>query len=130
VATQFWQAAQEVLLVTTGEAESIMESYAAVKIVASAGPCAPIRTLVNQAPSDAVAESVQTRIAQACARFLELTTLAAPGIPREPQIVLAGRQGKLLALHAPDSPGAEALEVLADTITNSLKDQVAIKQAA
>ncbi|MCA9249119.1 MAG: AAA family ATPase [Planctomycetales bacterium] len=133
IATRFWQVAHQVLVVTTCDAESIMETYAAIKIVAAHGPCGAIRPVVNQAPSDSAAESVEQRIAQACSKFLELETLETPWIPRDAGIPVAQRKGQLLAppaTPAGEASAAQAFDNLADIVAHGWQPRARKRQVA
>lgn len=78
---RFWQAANLVLVVTTTDSVSIMDSYAAVKVLLAGDVSVPIHTLVNQASDAALAEDIQARVAEACRRFLGVRATATGHVP-------------------------------------------------
>ncbi|MBN2215853.1 MAG: AAA family ATPase [Pirellulales bacterium] len=65
-----WEAAELVLLVTTPETPSILDTYASIKTLADRDAPPPIYVLVNQVSEPAVAHDVYGRIARATWRFL------------------------------------------------------------
>jgi flagellar biosynthesis protein FlhG len=69
---RLWQNASAVLVVATGEAEAIMNAYAAIKSLARVESPPVLRTLVNRCAEAAEAEDIHGRIADASRRFLGL----------------------------------------------------------
>ena len=104
IVQRFWQAADEVLLVTTAEAVSIMDSYAAVKLFLSEQSSVAVRTIVNQSPQTEVAAGVHSRIAQACQRFLGLKVRRGGTVSWDAAVTLANRSGRPLVLEKPEAP--------------------------
>ena len=116
VVRRFWQAADRLLLVTTPEAVSIMDAYAAVKLFVAEQPRVPVHTLVNQAPNDEVALAVHTRLAEAAQRFLGLTLQAGGSLPWDAAIALAAAAARPLGPDQSDSAAATAIRTLAETL--------------
>jgi flagellar biosynthesis protein FlhG len=116
VVQRFWQAADELLVVTTVEAVSIMDAYAAVKLLLADKAPPIVRTVVNQSPQAEVAAGVHARISQACQRFLAMRIHRGGSVPWDAAIALANRSGKPLVLGSPDSPAAQAIEQIAEQI--------------
>jgi flagellar biosynthesis protein FlhG len=128
---RLWQAADLVLMVTTTEPASVMECYAAIKVLTPSDERPPIHTLVNLAADAAVAIGVQARIAEACRRFLGLRAVAAAHVERCDST--ASTEGTLI--YPARSPSARALDRLADTLWAQLHldawgPSVARRQAA
>lgn len=74
---RFWMAADTVVLVTTSDLVSVMDAYAAVKVLGIDSPRTPIWTIVNQVGADGddpdlVGRDVFERLERACQRFLAL----------------------------------------------------------
>lgn len=109
---RFWQAANVVLVVTTTDSASIMECYAAIKVLATPDGAPPIHTLVNRAPSAAVARDVQSRIGEACRRFLAVQAIAGGYV--EP--CDSGGAGEPAFIYPARSAPARALDRVADTL--------------
>ena len=114
LASRLWQAADQVLLVTSGEAVAVMDSYALVKTVCAKRAVAmPVTLLVNHASSLAVAQDIHRRIDQSCCRFLGLTVPLAGYLVTEPGASKAASAGVPLILHQPTSPWSQAMDQLA-----------------
>jgi len=82
LAKLLWQAASAVMAVTTPEDTAIVRCYAAIKLYVASEQRPPIHTLVNQVADAAIAADVQARLGEACRRFLSLSAIAAPHVPR------------------------------------------------
>ncbi len=91
---RLWQAATAVVVVTTADSASIMESYAAIKVLLAGDASLPIHVLVNQTGDGAVAEDVQARIAAACRRFLGVRAVPCGHLP--PADIASTGQGELV----------------------------------
>jgi flagellar biosynthesis protein FlhG len=114
---RLWHAADVVLVVTTPDPASIMECYAAIKVLLNPTAAPAIHTLVNRAPTAAVARDVHSRIGEACRRFLGLPAVAAghvgpcdPPAAGEPTMIFPAR-----------SAAARALDRVADTMWAQLQ---------
>lgn len=113
---RFWQAADAVLLVTTPELASIMDSYASIKVLAGDDDSMPVYCLVNMASGAAVAEDVQARLARACLRLLGIHLRALGHLADDPQVAMAGKAGEPFVLAAPGCPSARRIRRLAETL--------------
>ncbi|HKD36827.1 MAG TPA: P-loop NTPase [Pirellulales bacterium] len=116
VVQRFWQAADELLVVTTVEAVSIMDAYAAVKLLLAEKAPPIVRTIVNQSPQEEVALGVHARIAQACQRFLAMRVHRGGAVPWDSTVALSYRSHKPLVIETPDCPAARAIEQMAEQI--------------
>ena len=123
---EWWRAADAVVVVTTPEAASVMDTYASIKLLSAGGDAIPpIYTLVNRATGERVADDVHQRLALSCRRFLGLAVHPAGcvadhhrwfrrGRPADPLALAAGRTGRQLRLAAEvllaggDSPARDA----------------------
>src|SRR5262249_13582567 len=81
LARSLWHAAGAVLVTSTAEPMSIMESYATIKVMRHADAAPDLFTLVNRVPSDSLADDVHGRIAEACCKFLGFTPWPAGYVP-------------------------------------------------
>jgi flagellar biosynthesis protein FlhG len=112
-----WQAADEVLLVTTPDAVAVMDSYATVKtLLTRSAARPPICLIVNQADDADEAADVHRRIDQSCQRFLGLSVPLAGWSPPDSRTQSAHRRGQPLAVVAPQSPFAQSIDRLAETV--------------
>jgi flagellar biosynthesis protein FlhG len=87
---RLWQAASEVLLVTTADLTSVMDAYATAKIVARGDDSLRLRCVVNLAPDVRRAADVHARLAHACRRFLGIRLLPGKHVPRDPGLTQPG----------------------------------------
>ena len=116
VVRRFWEAADQVLLATTGEAVAIMDTYAAIKLFLGEFPRAFVQTVVNQSSGDAEAAAVHARLAMAARRFLGMTLTSAGSLPWDAAVALAASAGKPLAFGHANSPAATAVDRLAEQL--------------
>ena len=114
LARRFWQAADGVLLVTSPDALSIVNSYAAVKLLRPAAG-ALICTAVNLAEDEAAAE-VHARLARSCHRFLGQTLIAAGELPFDRRIAAAGASRTPFVLERHGDRLARRVDGLAETL--------------
>jgi flagellar biosynthesis protein FlhG len=82
-AQRLWQAADELLLVTTPNAAAIMDAYASIKLLAGRCRTEPIHLLLNQTANPTVAQDTFQRLAQACRRFLGTSLTYAGHVPSD-----------------------------------------------
>ncbi|MEX2176757.1 MAG: P-loop NTPase [Pirellulaceae bacterium] len=117
---RFWQAAGDVLLVTTPDAVAVMDTYATVKTLLSRSAVrCPLRLVVNRAEQAEMAADVHRRIDQSCQRFLGISLPLAAWIPEDAAAPSAERKGLPLVLAQPQSPLTAAIEQLAEQILQS-----------
>ncbi|HEV7222042.1 MAG TPA: hypothetical protein VGN42_05025, partial [Pirellulales bacterium] len=117
VAGRFWQAADRVLVVTSPEATSVTNAYAAVKLLAPPGREPQIQAVVNLAPSAESAAEIGRRLARACRRFLGLVVDDGCYLPLDPAVALAGKAQTPFVLAHAGLPASEQLEQLASRVT-------------
>lgn len=113
---QFWRMADLVMVVTTAETASIMNTYAMVKTLAVAGPAVPIHCLVNQVDSSGLARDVQSRIERACRRFLGIQSQEAGYLPSDPQVRVATHLAQPFMVASPNSDAALTMERVAERL--------------
>lgn len=121
-AQRFALASDLVLVVTTDDGVSIMDSYASIKHLWShRRPLPPVMTVVNRVDDPREASSVHERIAQASRRFLNIDPIAAASIPIEPAFADSINEGTPLAVAAPDCPAARQIDLLAQRVLQSIR---------
>ncbi len=77
----WWQAAEQVFLVSTTEKKSLMDSYTAVKIAARSVAHEKVCLVINRCEDRGLGKRVAERFSSTCQKFLELhvnTTVSAP----------------------------------------------------
>jgi flagellar biosynthesis protein FlhG len=118
---RMWRAADAVLAVTTTEPSSVMECYAAIKVLLSPDGTASIHTLINDVPDAAMADDVHGRIAEACRRFLALRAGAAGQVPSCP----GGGADEGVFIYPARSASARSIDRAADTLWANLQLEAA-----
>jgi flagellar biosynthesis protein FlhG len=113
---RLWQAAECILLITTGDAAAVMNAYAAVKVLSSGKDLATIRSVVNMASDEASAAEIHLRLARACLRFLGVRVRGAGFVPNDPYVPAAAKRQEPFVLAAPNSPAARRIDDLADMV--------------
>lgn len=117
LARRLWSSAAATLVVTTSEANAIMESYAAIKVLLAPQSHSAVHTLVNREDVAETAADVQARIGEACRKFLGLQSVAAGNIPTGER---EGEQESVL-IFSPRSEAARAMDRVADTLWAQLQ---------
>jgi flagellar biosynthesis protein FlhG len=117
VAGRFWQTADRVLVVTSPDAASVTNAYAAIKLLAPRGRNTPIHAVVNLAPSASTAAEIGRRLARACRRFLGLAVDDGCHLPLDPAVAAAGKAHTPFVLAHAGQPASEQLERLASRLT-------------
>ena len=115
VVKRFWQAADLLLLVTTHDEVSVMDAYAAVKVMLADGASKAVHTVVNRVEQDSAAE-VHDRLARACRRFLGLRLQSAGHVSNDDRVVDAGAARKPLLIDYPDAMAARQIEAIASRL--------------
>jgi flagellar biosynthesis protein FlhG len=121
VTRRFWTAANLVLLVTTGEVASVMDAYAAIKVLLGNDAATPVRTLANMVPNALVAAEVHGRIAHASRRFLGRRVESAGYIPPDPVVAAAAQAGRPFAVQAPECRATQHIEAVAVQVARNEK---------
>lgn len=120
VLQRFWHEADKVLLVTTADSVSVMDTYATMKMLVDRPQTAPLHIVVNRADSAETARDVEQRIDQSCRRFLGFSVAALGHVPDDPQVSQAAREAVPYVLRYPDAPASRAVEQVAAALANQL----------
>jgi flagellar biosynthesis protein FlhG len=116
---RFWQAADHVLLVTSSEAVSVMDAYAAVKVLANGWEARQIHSIVSQAIDASSAEEVHERLARACRRFLGLRISAWGQVAFDPRVAQSSGNLRPFLLDHPSCQAAQDIQQIAQALQNS-----------
>jgi flagellar biosynthesis protein FlhG len=117
VATRYWSAADQALIITTGDSDCVMDAYASVKLLSLGDSRRPqVYAVVNRATRDAEAIDVHRRIEQSCRRFLSLDVGAAGHVPLDHSLTDAAARGAPAIVQSPTSPAARAIDRIAATL--------------
>jgi flagellar biosynthesis protein FlhG len=109
-------AAQELLLLTTQDTQSITDTYALIKRLAQNFAHRRFHVLVNKAKASAQAEGIYNNMAQAAARYLGVQLAYLGHLPAEEQMRRATRLEQAVVDAYPDSASAQAFRTLAERI--------------
>lgn len=121
-ARTLWQAADQVLLVTTPDTVSVMDAYAAIKVLMAGQPLDAVKLLVNQTHDAAIARDVGERIGRACRRFLGHNVASAGHLPP----LSRGAS----ALFVRDQPAGDAAALLERIASQTIEECQAMHHAA
>jgi len=116
LAKYLWQVADMVAVVTTPEVQTVMDTYAAMKALASNDSSRLVHTIVNQAAESEAAQQVHGRLNETSRRFLGMTTRMAGYVPFDAELGRAKVPAAPILLHSPRSPAARAIDRLAETL--------------
>lgn len=116
---RFWQAADDVLLITTPEPVAIMDTYAAIKVQGDSAPDAAIHAVVNFGADAETAADVQARLARACRRFLARELFDAGWLAADKRVPAATVKRKPFLLDSPECAAALGMEQVAQAIAAS-----------
>ena len=111
---RFWQAADQVMLVTTPEPVAIMDAYAAIKVLRAGDSTIAIHCLVNRIAEIDEATEVHERIACACRKFLGMELGWAGAVAEDPSVGESAQEGRPLLVTSPDSQAADDLRQVAE----------------
>ncbi len=115
-AVRFWQAADLVLLPTTADSSTIMDSYAAIKTALAVGPLRSLLTVINRSNDPVQASEAQQRLQRSCVKFLRLTPVLGPTLRQHTSMAAANEKRPPIVLDNPTSAPARELEQLAEFI--------------
>jgi len=115
----FWQTADHVFLVTTPDVVSVMDAYAAVKVLCAGVAPPSLKSVVNFAPNAAAAADVHQRLSRACRRFLGLKLTAGGHVPCDPRVGQGAAERQPFMLEHPTCDAALAVEQLAQWLCQS-----------
>lgn len=113
---RLWQAADQIVVVATPDPQSIMEGYAAIKVLSASDGGERVAVAVNFAADAASASEVRLRMSEASRRFLGFSLMAAGEVAYDAAICDAAHLGRPFVLHSPRSETARSIDRMADNI--------------
>lgn len=116
----FWQAANDVVVVTTPDPVAVMDSYATLKTLGGKSAAA-IHLLVNRCPNSQVAEDVHRRIDQSCQRFLKTSINQVGHVPTDELMAESAERSHPLLVYAPSAQVSVRIQQIASTLLQSEK---------
>lgn len=109
-------ATQELLLLTTQDAQSIKDSYALIKRLARNFAHRRFHVVVNKSRGGEHAQAIYNNMVQAATRYLDVRPEYLGHIPADDQAKQAARHGGSVVEAYPSSPAAMAMKALAEQI--------------
>ncbi len=120
----FNTAAQERIVVATGEPTSLTDAYALIKVLYTQRQERRFKILVNNVPDAKAAKEVYRKLAMAADHFLGGLSLDYLGfIPTDPAVNKSVMQQKALVEAFPNSPASQAFKRLAINMVNLPMEQ-------
>jgi len=110
--------ADEVLVVSTPEPTSVMDAYAAIKMISREPGHGRLRVVVNMAASREEAERVSRTVADVSRQFLGLSVDRLGFIPKDEHVGLAVRQRRPFEVLYPRCPASVAVRGVGRMIVN------------
>jgi len=128
--SEFWRAADQILLVSIADPIAVMDAYATLKLtVAEAGAQDKVYAWMNCCDKPAAAEALG-RLRTSCERFLGFAPGACEPIPLDDAVPQAAQRGGLLLLEFPEAPAARAIEVGAALLCHHHRRGAELERAA
>jgi len=121
VVRRFWHAADLVLMVTTPDVVSVMDTYAAIKVFVLSGGNTPVNLVVNAASDMDAADDVEHRIVRACDRFLGFAVSRLGWVAIDPHGLAAAKAGRPVVIERPESRPSVHLTALAGRVVEAVQ---------
>lgn len=109
-------AAQELLLLVSGDPRSITDAYALMKLLARDFAHRRFHVVVNRARGSADAEAIYSNIAGVAGRYLKIRLEYLGHVPLDDKVKQAAKLGQTVIDAFPDSPAVATLRELAERI--------------
>jgi len=109
----YWQVADQVVLVTSPDDASVMDTYATIKVLHPGNESVQLGIVVNLAKSEAIATSVYKRISRSCQRFLGIDLAAIGSVPVSSVTSIASRAAVPLLIRSPTCDASLAINQIA-----------------
>jgi flagellar biosynthesis protein FlhG len=107
------RAADEIIVVTTPDPTSVVDSYAMIKVLCQQAMDKPISIVVNDVVGLGDAERVFSHLQTAAMRFLNYRLSHLGTIPRDAELAEAVREQVPVVRYAPNAPSSRALRLIA-----------------
>jgi flagellar biosynthesis protein FlhG len=124
VVREFWRAADAIVSVSTPDPVAVMDTYAAIKLLAGENLALPVYSIINMADDARSARETQQRLLATCRRFLGLNLIEAGCVPRDEHVAKAGRLQRPFVLEAPQRGASACLAWLAELIAAGRKNSL------
>ncbi|MGB8363388.1 MAG: P-loop NTPase [Rhizomicrobium sp.] len=108
--------ADETVLVLTPDPAALMDAYAFMKLLLRLGAPKPL-SLANMVASEAEGRRTHEALTRTCLAFLKIIPDCLGSVPRDPHVLSAVRQQRLLPALYPHSAASRALEAIAHALS-------------
>lgn len=122
------RAADEIIIVTTPDPTSLVDSYAMIKVIHQQAPTKPIWIIVNNVIGLGDAERIFTQLQTAATRFLDRRLQHLGTIPRDTELVEAVREQIPVVQYAPSTPASRALRLIAKQLDHQPNNGTPLQQ--
>lgn len=113
---EFWRAVDALLVVSSPDPLAVIDTYAAIKLLAADQMSAPIHSIINMAAGAQAAADIQRRLLETCRRFLAIELIETGYVPLDEQVAAAGKRQRAFVLDAPAGEASACLTWLAEYI--------------
>ncbi|MFN0087981.1 MAG: MinD/ParA family protein [Blastocatellia bacterium] len=107
------RAADEIIVITTPDPTSIVDSYAMIKALHQQAPSKPLSIVVNDVVGVGDADRIFAHLQTTATRFLNCRLAHLGTIPRDAELAEAVREQVPVVRYAPNSPASRALRLIA-----------------
>ena len=111
-------AADEAIVITTPEPAALTDAYALIKAVTLRERDKPIRVIVNKAGSEAEADEIMSKLAQAADKFLDLKIRKLGYILNDPLVVRSAKLQLPFFINSPYSQASKKIREIALSLTD------------
>lgn len=115
----FLQAADEVVLVVTPDPSSLVDAYAAAKLLWAQSPNAKVRVVANMVSGEAEARSVHARLYSIAKQYLDKAPQYGGCIRMDPRAAACVRRRRPYVLDDPNCAGSRDIEAVATALFGS-----------
>lgn len=113
---RFVEAADALLVVSAGDNQAIMDSYAAIKLLLPPRRELWVGSLINKVVNPQAAAELQERLIVCCRRFLGRSVEPMGAIPTDPEVPRSGDAGRPYVVAAPGCAATRAVQRLAAVV--------------
>jgi len=121
VVRRFWHAADLVMMVSTPDVVSVMDTYAAIKVFVLSGGTTPVSLVINSATEVTAADDAEHRIGRACERFLGFAVSRLGWLAVDPDGLMAASARRPVVIERPDSIPSVQLVALAGRVVETMQ---------
>ena len=119
IVRRFLAAADDILVITTPDSVSVMDTYSRIKSSLAGIGKSDLKLVVNRCMEEAESSDVHQRIDQSCRRFLGFGIALLGVVPEDDRARQATGDSVPFMIAAPGCPAARAVQRLAATLWNS-----------